>query len=153
MIKDVKNIIKRLFGLYKENSHIILKIFGLRMSFKNGFINPLEDCCCIPNLEYFRSQGTVFLHPIGITIHPGTIVGKGCWIYQNVTIGCDQKHPDNVPELGNHVTVFANAVIFGKIKIGDNATIGAGAVVFKDVPANATVVGNPARIIEKKDNE
>ena len=149
MKKRVKEIVKSLFGIYKENSHIILKIFGFRMSFKNGFINPIEDCCCIPNLEYFRSQGTIFLHPIGITIHPCTKIGKNCAIYQNVTIGCDQKHPDNIPEIGNNVTIYANAVVFGKIKIGDNATIGAGAVVCKDVPANATVVGNPARIIEK----
>lgn len=68
-------------------------------------------------------------------------------IFQNVTIGCkDYK----TPVIGNNVRIYLNSVIFGDINIGDNAVIGAGAVVINDVPANAVVVGNPARIIKYK---
>lgn len=55
------------------------------------------------------------------------------------------------PILGNNVDIYANAVIFGGIKIGNNVKIGAGAVVNKDIPDNCTVIGNPLRIITYKD--
>ena len=51
--------------------------------------------------------------------------------------------------IGDAVTFHANCIVIGGINIGDHAVIGAGAVVFKDVPAHALVVGNPARIIVK----
>lgn len=53
--------------------------------------------------------------------------------------------------IGDDVSVFAHAIIVGDVKIGNNVTIGAGAVVAKDVPDNAVVVGNPARVIKYKD--
>ena len=52
------------------------------------------------------------------------------------------------PRIGDNVSVGANAVIIGPIRIGNNVTVGAGAVVVKDVPDNAVVVGNPARLIK-----
>ena len=53
------------------------------------------------------------------------------------------------PHNWNNVRVATGAIVIGGIQIGDNATIGAGAVVVKDVPSNTTVVGNPARIIKQ----
>jgi len=55
-----------------------------------------------------------------------------------------------VPRLGNDVYVGCGAKILGPVTIGDGAMIGANAVVLKDVPAGATAVGIPARIITKK---
>ena len=66
-------------------------------------------------------------------------------IKNNVTIGNIRK--GERPTIGNNVTVNANAVVIGAISIGDNAIIGAGSVVTKNVPADSVVVGNPARII------
>jgi serine O-acetyltransferase len=75
-------------------------------------------------------------------------IGDYYWINQQVTIG----HKDHTghPTLGNHVCVTAGAKVIGKIKIGDAATIGANAVVLKDVPADCVVAGVPARIIKRK---
>ena len=53
-----------------------------------------------------------------------------------------------MPVIGNNVTIYTGAIVVGGIHIGDNAVIGAGAVVVKDVPANTTVVGQPMRIIK-----
>ena len=70
-----------------------------------------------------------------------------------MTIGAKSKElassPENYPKIGNNVTIYAGACVSGGITIGDNVVIGANAVVTKDVPDNAVVVGNPARIIKK----
>lgn len=60
-----------------------------------------------------------------------------------------QKKDLERPVIGNNVTLGANVMILGDIKIGDNVTIGAGSVVTKSVPDNCIVVGNPARIIRQ----
>lgn len=57
----------------------------------------------------------------------------------------------NKPSIGNNVMITTNAIVIGNINIGDNAIIGAGAVVTKDVPPNAVVVGNPQRILKIQD--
>lgn len=132
----------------KANNRFIINLFGLKIKFKNIFFNPLEDMCCIENLDYLKKQGTKFPHPVGIVIHKNVTVGKNCKIYQNVTIGGPKK--SKVPVLGNRVFVSPNSCIIGDIKIGDNVTIGAGSVVVKDVPSDTVVAGNPAVVIKKK---
>ncbi|WP_411991586.1 hypothetical protein [Agarivorans sp. DSG3-1] len=54
-----------------------------------------------------------------------------------------------LPTIGNHVCLSAGAIVLGSVQIGENTTIGAGAVVVKDVPANSVAVGNPARCFDK----
>ena len=67
---------------------------------------------------------------------PGVIVGH-------------KKTGNGCPCIGNNVSLMGGCKVFGDITIGDNVTIGPMAVIVKDVPANCTVVGNPARIIRK----
>lgn len=71
-------------------------------------------------------------------------IGTDCQIVAGAVIGGSAV-------LGDRVFVGINASIKNKVRIGDDAVIGMGAVVTKDVPAGATVVGNPARILEKKE--
>lgn len=93
--------------------------------------------------------GLLLTHPVGIVIHPDAVIGPNCLIFQNVTIGMGGPVP-GVPRLGGHVDVGAGAVILGGVTIGDHARIGANAVVLCDVPAGATAVGVPARIVEAR---
>jgi len=83
---------------------------------------------------------------LGVVIHKDAVIGADCTIAQNVTIG---RNPGDtrVPVLGDRVYVGAGAVIFGEIRIGDDAMIGANSVVLADVPARAVVAGVPARVI------
>lgn len=92
--------------------------------------------------------GLLLPHPNGIVIHPEVKIGPNCLIFQQVTLGTDGKRYGS-PQLGAHVDVGAGARILGPVKIGDHAVIGANAVVLTDVPAHATAVGIPARILEK----
>jgi serine O-acetyltransferase len=89
--------------------------------------------------------GLLIPHPNGIVIFPGSEIGPNCLLFQQVTIGSTEA---GTPRLGGHVDVGAGAKIIGPVTIGDHAKIGANAVVTKDVPAGATAVGIPARIVE-----
>ena len=146
----MKKLLEKLFGLYKENGQLIVKVFGIKIKFKYAGINQLEDVCCIQDLPKFKKQHTYFPHPIGIVIHPDVKIGKNCTIFQNVTIGSgkySEQNKTNVPILGDNVTIYANAILVGGIVIGNNVVIGAGSIVINDVEDGKTVAGNPARVI------
>lgn len=91
-------------------------------------------------------------HGMGVVIGETAIVCDDCTIYQNVTLGGTGKEKaKRHPTLLNNVIVGAGAKVLGNIIIGENSKIGANAVVLKDVPANSTAVGIPAKIITKND--
>ena len=91
---------------------------------------------------------------IGVVIHSKAQIGNYCSIGQQVTIGGGNSRYPGLPIIGNHVRISKGAIVFGGITIGDNAIIGANAVVNKPVPDNAVVAGVPAKIIRiKKDGE
>lgn len=110
----------------------------------------------------------------GIEIHPGAVIGKrffidhgmgvvigetaeigdDCTLYHGVTLGgTSWEKEKRHPTLGKDVVVGAGAKVLGPINIGDGARIGSNSVVVKDVPAGATVVGIPGRVVvaQKKD--
>ncbi|KAA6231777.1 serine acetyltransferase [Chlorobium phaeovibrioides] len=87
--------------------------------------------------------GLLIPHPNGIVIHPAAIIGPNCLIMHQVTIGTTGK---GTPIIEGHVDIGAGAKILGEVHIGAHALIGANAVVLKNVPANTTAVGVPARI-------
>jgi serine O-acetyltransferase len=82
-------------------------------------------------------------------------IGDGCTIYQGVTLGGTSlyKGAKRHPTLGKDVVVSAGAKVLGGFLVGDGAKIGSNAVVIKPVPAGATAVGIPARIIPSKNGQ
>ncbi|WP_051577978.1 serine O-acetyltransferase [Sporolactobacillus terrae] len=80
-----------------------------------------------------------------IVVHNKAKIGHHCTIRHGVTIG---RTSQGIPSLGNFVSIGAGAKIIGPIKIGNNVTVGANAVVNRDVPDNCVVAGIPARIIK-----
>jgi serine O-acetyltransferase len=88
-------------------------------------------------------------HGMGVVIGETTEIGEDCLIYKGVVLGgTTLEKKKRHPTLGNRVIVGSNSTILGAIDIGDGARIGSGSVVVKPVPAGATVVGVPARIVE-----
>lgn len=119
----------------------------------------------IPFFPRLISQTTRFL--TGIEIHPGAQIGRGLFIdhgtgvvigettiigdnvtlFQGVTLGGTGKETGKRhPTLGDNIVVGAGAKVLGNITIGSHSYIGANAVVLKNVPPNATVVGVPGRV-------
>lgn len=87
-------------------------------------------------------------HAVGVVIGETAIIGDDVVIYQQVTLGgVSTSHGKRHPTIGNNVVIGAGAKVLGNINIGDGAKIGANSVVVKNVPAYATAVGIPARII------
>jgi serine O-acetyltransferase len=94
------------------------------------------------------SPGILIDHGMAVVIGETAEVGEGCTIYQGVTLGGTGTHKGKRhPTIGRNVTLGAGAKVLGAIEVGDNALIGSGAVVLRPVPAEATAVGVPARII------
>jgi serine O-acetyltransferase len=87
-------------------------------------------------------------HGMGVVIGETCEIGNNVTIFQGVTLGGTGKEKGKRhPTLKDNVLVAAGAKVLGSITIGENSKIGAGSVVLKDVPANATVVGIPGRVV------
>jgi serine O-acetyltransferase len=94
-------------------------------------------------------------HGIGVVVGETAEIGDDCTLYQGVTLGgtrpsADQAGQKRHPTLGNGVIVSAGAQVLGPFKVGDGARIGAAAVVLREVPEGATMVGNPARQVARR---
>ena len=88
-------------------------------------------------------------HGMGLVIGETAEIGDDCTLYHEVTLGGTGKDKGKRhPSLGNNVLVGAGAKILGPIRVGDFAMIGANSVVLHEVPAEATVVGVPGRVVK-----
>ena len=98
-------------------------------------------------------EGIFIDHGMGVVIGETTVIGDNVTIYQGATLGGTGKETGKRhPTIGNNVTISTGAKILGPFTVGDNAKIGAGSVVLREVPPNSTVVGVPGRVV-KKDNK
>lgn len=120
-------------------------LMGLTLLSRKLLTEPLTGVGIEPRARIGRRF--CIAHFGGIFIHGDAVIGDDCVIAQGVTIGTDGN--GGTPTIGDRVEVFpGGGIVFGPVTIGDGAKIGAGAVVFQDVPAGATAVGVPrARII------
>lgn len=93
-------------------------------------------------------SGVFIDHGMGVVIGETAEVGDGCHLMQGVTLGgTSNRREKRHPTLHANVFVGAGAKLIGAITVGENARIGAGSVVVTNVPANATVVGVPGKVV------
>ena len=145
--------------------HAITNIFW--QEFVNYFTakSPLErrkaQIKCRYINRYFRSSVPLnadvnwFKTPhgfYGIFISNAAKIGKGCTIFQNVTIGSNtliDSKSSGAPTIGENVYIGAGATVIGNVKVGNNVRIGAGCNVTRDVPDNCTIVQGAPVVIQK----
>lgn len=89
-------------------------------------------------------------HGLGVVIGETAVIGDDVTIYHDVTLGgISWNRGPRHPQLGNNIIIGAGAQLLGPINVGNDARIGANAVVVSDVPPGATMVGIPARIVDE----
>lgn len=112
-----------------------------RIAERMYFIIQVIHACEIP-LEVKIGQNVKFGHRgIGTVIHKDAVIGDNVHIMHNVTIGAKDGF---APIIGNNVLIGAGAVILGNVTVGDGASVGANAVVTKNVESGSVVYGVPA---------
>ena len=152
----------------KSNEDVILSYPGLQaiLVYRIAHFLCENGVPIIPRImsEYIHSRTGIDINPgakigesffidhgTGIVIGQTCHIGKHVQLYQGVTLGGTGKETGKRhPTIGNGVTIGAGAKVLGPITIGDNCKVGAGSIVLKNVPPDCTVVGNPGRIVRKK---
>lgn len=134
----VKIYITLLLFFKNKNKNKLALIVSRRLQCKYGVF-----LSCSADFD----KSLILRHPVGIVIGQGVVIGKNVIIYQNVTLGTAKKGYKLYPKIGNNTIIYSGAVIIGNIEIGESCVIGANSVVTKNVPNNAVVVGNPARVL------
>lgn len=130
---------RRANWFYRHNMKFIARFISQRSRKKTGIeIHPAAKI----------GKGLFIDHGMGVVIGETTEIGDNCTLYQNVTLGGTGKDQGKRhPTLGNNVLIGAGAKVLGPFTVGDNARVAAGAVVLDAVPAGATAVGVPARVV------
>lgn len=106
-------------------------------------INPMKHQIQLPQMTKV-GYGLYIGHDGPVVINPYTVIGNNCNLSQFTTIGSNY---DKGAVIGDNTYIGPNVCIVEDVKIGNNVTIGAGSVVTKDIPDNATAVGNYAKVI------
>ena len=130
------------------NSNLIVRLlsFPFFMAYRVA-VTWLLNIDLLPNTKVGRRLK--IYHGMALVIHPASIIGNDVTLRHSTTIG-NQHSGGNAPRIGDRVNIGCHSVILGNIIIGDDATIGAGSVVTKDVAPLAVVAGNPAKLVCKR---
>lgn len=144
LIEDIKNQKKYFKKLNKSKNKIINILLKIKIARIHDNILFKFGCDIAPSSEI---GNVIFRHPIGIVIGGGAVIENGVIIHQNVTFGALKF--DSVERRGimcrqyikKNSIICTGAKILGNVTIGENCIVGANAVVTKDIPAGATVVG------------
>lgn len=161
----------------QEREEVDMYLKNLHVSYKGivGLVVLLQSSLEFRTLVFFRNKSTYMtqvskLYQLQYALHLHTVegcgknlmiwhgfstivnaqsIGDNCEIWQQVTIGNKFNVDGPRPIIGNNVKICAGSIIIGSVHIGDNAIIGAGSVVTRDVPSNSIVAGVPAKVIKQ----
>ena len=148
--------VKTFFRVLLTDGSMAIVLYRLMQWARRYHLAPLEllanrlngiFCNCYIGRGAEFGSGFVLLHADGVVINRLVRGGTNIYIEHQVTIGADRG---TSPQLGSDIFIGAGAKVLGSITIGDGARVGANAVVIRDVPAHATVVGVPAKVVRQR---
>lgn len=133
--------------LWRKNWHLTARVISQMARFLTGIeIHPAAQI----------GKGFMIDHGMGVVIGETAQIGDNVTLYHDVTLGGrklydakGKKLAKRHPTIGNNVIIGCGAQILGPITIGDNVKIGSNAIVIEDIPADSTVVNQPAYIVKK----
>lgn len=130
------------------NNSIFWKMLGLLLySLYYVITYYILDIDISPKVKIGKS---LYIHNRGIVVTDGSVAGNNLSLIGPLTFGVKELGAHNTsPLLGNNVIVYTGARVIGSVKIGNNVTIGANAVVVRNIPSNCVVGGVPAKIIKR----
>jgi serine O-acetyltransferase len=132
--------------LYVARPFILIRIPLKIVSFvANKFCEVFMEMCIDPHASI--GPGLYIGHIGGVHINPQAVIGSNCDLTHRVTIGASAMGRQGAPVLGDDVYIGTGATLVGKIKIGNGAKIAANTLVINNIPAGATVMGVPGRIM------
>jgi serine O-acetyltransferase len=144
-------------GLHAVGIHVISSFLWRRRFYTLGrFVSHVGRFLTGIEIHPGATIGRRFIidHGMGVVIGETAEIGDDVYIYHQVTLGgTSLSHGKRHPTIGNGVIIGAGAKVLGAIQIGENARIGANAVVVAAVPACTTVVGIPARPVERAERK
>ena len=124
-------------GLFQKYNRFVLHFLSIKTQIQIPYTTTIGKNFCIGHLG-------------SVIINPKTTIGDNVCVYTGVTIGQENRgERQGCPTIGNNVWIGTNAVIVGKINIGDDVMIAPNSFVNFDVPSHSIVVGNPATIHHK----
>ncbi len=148
-----------IYGITGSNSRMLAILLSTKKEFRNLFVyrNNSRKLYRRWIKVWYRPMDTLYLDAKEIggglfiqhgfaTMLAAESVGENCWINQQVTVG--YRGTDRPPIIGNNVMITCGAKVLGQITVGDNAIIGANAVVIHDVEPGAVMGGVPAKRIK-----
>ena len=132
--------------LHTARPFVLLRVPLKLLSYAaNKFCEVFMEMCIDPHATI--GPGLYIGHIGGIHINPQAVLGSDCDLAHRVTIGASAMGRKGAPVLGDGVYIGTGATLVGKIKVGSGAKIAANTLVINNVPAGATVMGVPARVI------
>lgn len=144
-------------GLHAMLFHRIARGLWTRGWLTTGrFVSHIGRFCTGVEIHPGASLGRRFVidHGMGVVIGETAVVGNDVYIYHQVTLGGTASvRAKRHPTIGDNVIIGAGAKVLGDIDIGEGARVGANAVVIASVPAGTTVVGIPARPVERTERK
>lgn len=145
---------------YEERKNVLLTLLGKTKG--NFLIEPNFWCDYGYNIEigenFYSNHNLVILDPAKVTFGDNVFIAPNCGFYTAGHPIDAQKRNDSLEyaypiTVGNNVWIGGNVVVLPGVTIGDNAVIGAGSVVTKDIPSNVVAVGNPCRVLREITDE
>lgn len=150
---EIKSSFFRLFFLTLYSSSWAYTFWLRIASYRKGFLWPFARLVLFFLAEHthvhisYKSKigyGLYIGHGIDMVVNPNAVIGNNVNLSQFLNIGSSTRE---AAKIGNNVYIGPHCCVVGDIVIGSDVTIGAGSVVVKDIPQNATAVGNPCKVV------
>lgn len=138
-------------------------LFRLTTHFHNSGLRPVSRILYLMNVVLFGSSlpaasevgpGLVIPHPVGMGFSSNVKIGSNVTLFAGCLIGAagyEDRSKDGLPTIGDGAFIFTRAQVVGPVNVGNDAIVGANAVVMKDVPPGAIILGAPGRVVRYRD--